>query len=168
MDSLASVWDWDWDCVWDWDCDWDWDCVCDSFSPKSNLGLCFGDVFAAVSGVGLLGALLPPPEKWERDPCQANKSQLNRSQMFNWKQFDITFRGQPIQFYRRNTETDIDHPSISAEIRTVCADLGSLHVAAASTAHGFVPASLCDSFSSPPSFDASLDNRFDFCEWREF
>ena len=52
-DSLALMSFWDWDL--DWDCVWDWDSS--SSSPKSNLGR--RDVFAAASGVGLLGALPP-------------------------------------------------------------------------------------------------------------
>ena len=44
---------WDWDLLWDWDLSWD----SSGSSPKSNLGR--RDVFAAASGVGLLGALPP-------------------------------------------------------------------------------------------------------------
>ena len=52
-DSLASFWDLD--CVGEWDWDWIWDSS--GSSPKSNFGR--RDVFAAASGVGLLGALPP-------------------------------------------------------------------------------------------------------------
>ena len=51
-DSLVSFWDWD--LLWGWDVLWD----SSGSSPKSNLGR-RRDVFAAASGVGLLGALPP-------------------------------------------------------------------------------------------------------------
>ena len=50
---MASFWDLD--CVGEWDWDWIWDSS--GSSPKSNFGR--RDVFAAASGVGLLGALPP-------------------------------------------------------------------------------------------------------------